>query len=127
MLIVGAMTILLAVVYYMSYYFGVTMPSWWPFVGPGTITFLFLVGSLPIGVWMFIGAIGLWKEKAWALGVAFVCFTLILTNGLLGTIEYVINHITTFYMEWWAWVAIIMVVFCGIGLIYLIATHNRYH
>ncbi len=126
MLIVGAMTIMLGVVYYLST-MGITMPSWWPFEGPGTLVFLLLVGSLPVGAWMLIGAIGLWKEKAWALGVAFVCFTLILSNGLLGVIEYIIDNPTTFYTLWWCWVAIIMVAFSAIGLIYLIATHNRYH
>ncbi|MEX2682741.1 MAG: hypothetical protein Q6373_014215 [Candidatus Sigynarchaeota archaeon] len=127
MLIVGAMTIFLAVVYYITFYFGLTLPSWWPFVGLGTLTFLMLVGSLPVGAWMLIGSIGLWKEKAWALGVAFVCFTLILANGLWGTIQYIMNNLTTFYLDWFCWIAIIMVTFSGVGLIYLIATHNRYH
>jgi len=63
MLIVGAISIMLAVVGLLSSY--ITMPDWWPFKGIATLMFMALVGSVPVGVWMFIGALGLWKEKAW--------------------------------------------------------------
>ncbi|NMC08159.1 MAG: hypothetical protein GYA24_23335 [Candidatus Lokiarchaeota archaeon] len=125
MLIVGAISIMLAVVGYLSPL--ITLPSWWPFTGPGTLTFMLLIGSLPVGVWMFVGSLGLWKEKAWALGVAFVCFTIILYNGLQGVIQLIIMDPINIWMVWFFWVAFIMVVFSAVGFIYLIVTRNRYH
>ncbi|MBN2151735.1 MAG: hypothetical protein JW839_09835 [Candidatus Lokiarchaeota archaeon] len=60
----------------------------------------------------------LWKEKAWALGVAFVCFTMILANGLYGTITFIpsniLSNLTTVYLQRFCWVAIVMVAFSGI-------------
>nr|MDO8112550.1 hypothetical protein [Candidatus Sigynarchaeota archaeon] len=125
MLIVGAISIMLDVTARIFLYFG--QPSWWPFTGPATAVFSWLVGGTIIGVWMFIGALGLWKEKAWALGVAFVCFTLILGNGLIGVISAIIAEPINFWMFWADYVALIMVVFSAVGFIYLLITRNRYH
>ncbi len=125
MLIVGGMTITLAVTYYIFQVTGV--PSWWPFVGMGTLVFLLMVGSLPVGIWMFIAAFGLWKEKAWALGVSFVCLTIILVNGAYGVIMAIISDPVNFWLVWADWIAFIMVLFSAVGIIYLIATRGRYH
>jgi hypothetical protein len=125
MMITGAISIMLAVVGYLSSF--ITMPSWWPFVGPGTMVFMALLGSLPVGAFMLIGSLGLWKEKAWALGVAFVCFAIILYNGLWGVIQLIILDPINVWMLWFFWVAFVMVVFSAVGFIYLVATRNRYH
>ncbi len=125
MMITGAIAIMLAVVDYLSAY--IAMPTWWPFTGTATGVFISLLGNIPIGVWMFIGALGLWKEKGWGLGVAFVCFTVILYNGLYLVIVLIINFPIDFWLFWADWVAFIMVLFSAVGLIYLLVTHNRYH
>jgi hypothetical protein len=125
MLITGAISIMLGVTNYV--FMALPTPSWWPFTGPATGVFSMLLGGLPIGVWMLIGAIGLWKEKAWALGTALVCFTIILANGLIGVIQLLIIDPIGFWLIWACWVALIMVAFSAIGFIYLVVTNKRYH
>jgi hypothetical protein len=133
MVIVGAVTIFLAVFGYIVEYaiFGATYPSWWPFTGAGTATFEQAV-LVPIGFWMFIGAFGLAKEKDWALGVSFVCLTTILYQSAKAFIDFVtwaISQIPSVHWvtNWATWVLLILVIFSAIGFIYLLATHKRYH
>jgi hypothetical protein len=131
MIIVGGVSIALGIVNYALEYDLISGASisWWPFTGPGTAAFTAAV-SLPIGVWMFIGGIGIAKEKDWSLGVAFVCFTVILANIAVGTIQLVydatIDHLA-WYTQWGVWVSVILVAFSAIGFIYLLATHKRFH
>jgi len=131
-IIIGAISLMLGIVYYIELYLTslITMPAWWPFTGPATATFIKILGggtTLPIGVWVFIGGLGLVREKGWALGVMFVCFTLIIVNGLVGVVTGLIADPMTFILLWANWVAIILVVVAAIGFIYLLATSKRYH
>jgi hypothetical protein len=119
MLIIGIISILLA---FFNYF---PAPAWWPLTGAGTAAFSAMI-SLPIGVWMLIAALGLWKEQEWAYGASLVCFTVILAQGLIGVITGVMGD-PAFFTLWPNWVALILVVVAAVGFIYLLLTMNRYH
>ncbi len=119
MLLIGLLTILLWV------FTKITAPTWWPFTGEATATFSAMV-SLPIGVWMFIAALGLWKEQEWAYGATLVCFTVVIFNGLWGVVNGIMAD-PAFFGAWPNWVALIILVIAIFGFLYLLFTMNRYH
>lgn len=131
LLIIGAIEIMLGAVYYFVHYSVITaMPAWWPFTGSATATFEAVLGgdfAIPIGVWMFIAAFGLLRERAWAIGVLFVCFTVILVGSAVSVIKAIVADPADFVKVWADWVAIILIAIAAIGFIYLLATHKRYH
>ncbi len=120
MLLIGILTILLAVFNYIA------APSWWPFYGPATAAFSTMI-SLPIGIWIFIAALGLWKEQEWAYGASLVCFTVIIFNGLMGVINGIMTDAAVFFGAWPNWVALIIVLIAIVGFLYLLFTMGRYH
>ncbi len=120
MLIIGVISILLAVFNYIA------PPSWWPFTGPGTAAFSAMI-SLPIGIWIFLAALGLWREQEWAYGASLVCFTVIIFNGLWGVVTGIMADPGVFFGAWPNWVVLIIVIVAIVGFIYLLATMNRYH
>ncbi len=122
MLIIGLISILLAV---MNYLYASSPPAWWPLTGPGTAAFSAMI-SLPIGVWMFIAALGLWREQEWAYGASLVCFTVIIFSGLVGVVTGIMTNVGTFFGAWPNWVAFIIVLIAVVGFLYLLFTMNRY-
>jgi len=124
MLIIGLISVVLAIMYYVAMYGYATPPDWWP-SGAATATFKDII-LLPIGVWMVIAALGLWKEEEWALGASLVCFTVIISNGLIGVVTGIMDAPTAF----WVWpniVAFILVLVSIVGFLYLLMTMKRYH
>ncbi len=119
MLIIGILTILLAVFSYLP------APTWWPFNGPATAAFTAMV-SLPIGIWMFIAALGLWKEQEWAYGASLVCFTVLLFNGLVYVVTGIMGGLA-FFEIWINWIEFIIVLIAAVGFLYLLFTMGRYH
>jgi hypothetical protein len=109
------------------YILGGTTPDWDPFTGPATGVFSNILGSMWIGVWLFIAGLGLMKSKSWAGVAAMVCFTIILANGAIGVIQLIIALPTTFFTYWPLDVAVILVVFAAIGFLYLLLTWKRMH
>jgi hypothetical protein len=134
-IIIGAIAILLGVTSYVFSNAIISQPSWWPFTGQATADFVQTLGGtilLPLGVWVLISGFGLVREKAWALGSLFVCFTLILYTAGVGLVEglwvaFQGHGLTAYAMVWANWVVIILVAIAFIGFIYLLATHKRYH
>ncbi|HME54855.1 MAG TPA: hypothetical protein VKM55_21805 [Candidatus Lokiarchaeia archaeon] len=140
-IIMGAIAVMLGVMYYVFYgvvwlgYAGIAAPSWWPFTGAATTNFVTSFGGaamLPLGIWTLIAGFGLVREKAWAVGVLFVCFTLILFTAGLGTVQSIwaafqAKELTAYALVWANWVPIILCLVALIGFIYLLATHKRYH
>ena len=130
-IIIGAIAILLGI----STYIFESNPSWWPFTGPATANFEATLGGnimLPLGIWVFISGIALIREKAWALGSLFVCFTLILYSSAKGLIfalwaAYQDHELTNYALQWANWVVIVLVVVSFIGFFYLLITQKRYH
>ncbi len=125
MLIIGLISIVLALMSLVASYGYVTPPAWWP-SGAATATFNSMV-TLPIGIWMVIAALGLWKEQEWGYGASLVCFTYILFQGLIGVITGIMVSPTGFWAAWPNWVAFIIVLVAAVGFIYLLLTMKRYH
>jgi hypothetical protein len=140
-IIIGALAVMLGVMSYVFYgvvwlgYGGMATPSWWPFDGPATLNFVTAFGGsvmIPLGFWTLIAGFGLVREKAWAIGVLFVCFTLILFTAGVGTVEgiwaaFQAHTLTAYALVWANWIPIILCLVAFIGFIYLLATHKRYH
>ncbi|OLS12012.1 MAG: hypothetical protein RBG13Loki_4356 [Promethearchaeota archaeon CR_4] len=124
MLIIGAISIVLAIMSLVASYGFVTPPAWWP-SGLATATFNSMI-TLPIGVWMVIAAIGLWDEQEWAVGASFVCFTVIIAQGLIGVVTGILAAPVDFWLAWPNWVAFILILVSIVGFLYLLFTMKRY-
>lgn len=126
MVVVGILAVMIGIIGYIGYYASLYPGSWWPFSGPATAEFMFIVSGPAIGAWILISAYGIVKEKAWGMVSALVCFTVIISNCAVAVIAAVIANPVTFWSVWVDWVAFILLIFAVVGFLYLLITRENY-
>ncbi|TFF88554.1 MAG: hypothetical protein EU549_02805 [Promethearchaeota archaeon] len=106
---------------------GIDITGWMP-LGTGSIITQGYV-ELTIGAWGIIGGVGLIKDQEWGWGIALVVLTIVIVKTLSSVIAGIMNLITNpldAITDVMFWIYIAPFVIAVIGIIYLLATKEKY-
>jgi hypothetical protein len=130
LLVLGALFVIQGILLVLSL-FNIAVPQWiQDIVGASEEVAALLGGSglvsIVLGVWCFIGAIGLFREQEWGWGQILVVTSIIIVNSI-GTILGWINGVPFDVAVITNWITIIGFAVAVVVFVYLLATKKRFY
>jgi hypothetical protein len=129
LLVLGALFVIQGVLLVLAL-FGVGVPQWiQDIVGASEEVAALLGGSglvaIVLGVWCFIGAIGMFREQEWGWGQMLVVLSIIFVNSL-GTVIGWFSGVPFDVASLLTWITLFGFIVSVFAFVYLLATKKRY-